>query len=29
MSGQLSVKLKNRREQLAVSESFVKRFRQM
>lgn len=29
MSGQLTVKLKSRREPLAVSESFVKRFRQM
>jgi DNA-binding LytR/AlgR family response regulator len=29
MSGQLSVRLKNRRELLAVSESFAKRFRQM
>jgi DNA-binding LytR/AlgR family response regulator len=29
MAGQLSVKLKSRREQLAVSESFAKRFREM
>ncbi|OGB24975.1 MAG: DNA-binding response regulator [Burkholderiales bacterium RIFCSPLOWO2_02_FULL_57_36] len=29
IAGQLTVRLKNRREQLAVSESFVKRFRQM
>jgi DNA-binding LytR/AlgR family response regulator len=29
MAGQLAVKLKSRREQLAVSESFAKRFRQM
>lgn len=29
MSGQLAVKLKSRREQLGVSESFAKRFRQM
>ena len=29
MSGQLTVKLKARREQLPVSESFVRRFRQM
>jgi len=29
MSGRLVVKLKNRREQLPVSESFVRRFRQM
>ncbi|MBI1892382.1 MAG: response regulator transcription factor [Burkholderiales bacterium] len=29
MAGQLSVKLKSRREQLPVSESFAKRFRQM
>ncbi|MGZ3236409.1 MAG: LytR/AlgR family response regulator transcription factor [Burkholderiaceae bacterium] len=29
MSGQLTVKLKNRRESLVVSESFAKRFRQM
>ena len=29
MSGQLSIKLKSRRERLPVAESFVKRFRQM
>ncbi len=29
LSGQLSVQLKNRREQLPVAESFVRRFRQM
>jgi DNA-binding LytR/AlgR family response regulator len=29
MSGQLSIRLKSRREQLPVAESFVKRFRQM
>ncbi len=29
MSGQLSIKLRTRREQLPVAESFVKRFRQM
>ena len=29
MSGQLAVKLKARREQLPVAESFVRRFRQM
>lgn len=29
MSGQLSIKLKNRRERLPVAESFVKRFRQI
>jgi DNA-binding LytR/AlgR family response regulator len=29
MSGQLSIKLKSRREQLPISETFAKRFRQM
>ena len=29
ISGQLSIKLKSRRERLPVAESFVKRFRQM
>jgi len=29
MSGRLVVKLKSRREQLPVSEAFVRRFRQM